>query len=279
MRLPTGRENVTASYRVGVGSSGNVPSGAISQLATRPFGVKEVASPLAASGGVDRDVIDQGKSNIPRATVAMDRLVSVEDYADFASMFGGVGKAVAEAVPGRRPLVFLTVAGATWQDNAVKQHENLRQALAQAGDPNIFFEVETCELMLLIVAARVTLTQDRVWANVEPDIRAVLVDRFGYERSELGQSIALSEVTAAIQGVPGVAAVYVTAFDSISASDCDLDSRLRERLASLGTGPPAASVEVRPMRIDPMTMTPLPAQLAFLAAELPDTLMLSEVVA
>ncbi|SFH98593.1 hypothetical protein [Bradyrhizobium sp. cf659] len=278
MRLPTGQENVTASYRIGLGSEGNVSTGAISQLATRPFGVKAVVSPLATSGGVDRDVIDQGKANIPRASVAMDRLVSVEDYAGFASLFGGVGKVAAIAVPGRRPLVYLTVAGPTWQENKrVTQYDNLRQALALAGDPNIFFRIDTCELMLLIVAARVTMRSDCVWANVEPNIRAALIDRFGYEWRQLGQSIALSEVAAAIQGVPGVAAVNVVTFDSVSASDVDLDSSLRRKLASLGVGPPPSSIEVRPVRIDPVTLKPLPAQLAFLSAELSVTLMLSEV--
>ena len=63
MRLPTGRENITATYRVGLGSVGNVAADAISQLATRPFGVKAVASPLAAAGGVDRDGVDQGRGD------------------------------------------------------------------------------------------------------------------------------------------------------------------------------------------------------------------------
>ncbi|MDF0515742.1 putative baseplate assembly protein [Bradyrhizobium yuanmingense] len=278
MRLPTGQENVTASYRVGLGSDGNVSTGAISQLATRPFGVKAVASPLSASGGVDRDIIDQGKSNIPRATVAMDRLVSVEDYAAFASLFGGVGKAAAIAVPGRRPFVYLTVAGPTWQDNKVSQHDNLRQALARAGDPSILFRIDTCELMLLIVAARVTVAPSRTWANVEPNIRAALIERFGYERRELGQSIALSEMTAAIQDVPGVAGVNVGMFDSMCGSDANLDSSLRQKLASLGTAPVASSIEVRSVRIDSETLQPLPAQLAFLSAELSDTLILSEAV-
>ncbi|WP_187436178.1 putative baseplate assembly protein [Bradyrhizobium hipponense] len=278
MRLPTGQENVTASYRVGLGSEGNVSTGAISQLATRPFGVKAVASPLSASGGVDRDIIDQGKSNIPRATIAMDRLISVEDYAAFASLFGGVGKAAAIAVPGHRPFVYLTVAGPTWQDNKVSQHDNLRQALAQAGDPSILFRIDTCELMLLIVAARITVASGRTWSNVEPDIRAALIERFGYERRELGQSIALSELIAAIQGVPGVAAVNVNMFDSLCGSDVDLDSSLRQKLASLEAAPVASSIEVQPVRIDPATLRPLPAQLAFLSAELSDTLILSEVV-
>jgi predicted phage baseplate assembly protein len=278
MRLPTGRENITATYRVNLGSIGNVPAGAISQLATRPFGVKAVASPLEASGGADRDAVGRGRSNIPRAVAGIDRLVSVDDYADFASMFGGVGQAMAIEVPGRRSQVYLTVAGATWADNPFKRSDNLQRALAQAGDSNIFFEISPCELMLLIIAARVVVTSQRSWVDVEPDIRAALTGRFAYELRELGQSIALSEVIAVIQNVPGVAAVSVTTFDSIAGSDTDLDSRLKQKLASLGTSLPASSIEVQPVRIHPVTLAPLPAQLAFMSGNLPDTLMLSELV-
>jgi hypothetical protein len=181
-------------------------------------------------------------------------------------------------VPGRRSKVYLTVAGATWADNPFKRSDNLQRALAQAGDPNIFFEISPCELMLLIIAARVVVTSQRSWVDVEPDIRAALTGRFAYELRELGQSIALSEVIAVIQNVSGVAAVSVTTFDSIAGSDTDLDSRLKQKLASLGTSLPASSIEVQPVRIHPVTLAPLPAQLAFMSGDLPDTLMLSELV-
>jgi predicted phage baseplate assembly protein len=277
MRLPTGRENVTATYRVGVGSGGNVDASAINQLATRPFGVKAVAGPLAATGGVDRDGVDQGKANASRAAAALDRLVSVEDYADSARVFGGVGKAAAIMVPGGRvPFVYLSVAAAT-EHNGTTSYENLEQALLQAGDPNMSIAVDGCELMFLIVAASVTVTSDAVWQDVEPEVRSRLLDTFGYQQRDLGQSIALSEVIAAIQAVAGVAAVEVTTFDEISASDTDLDSRLKARLAEIGSGAvPASTIEVLSARIDPATMKPLPAQLAFLSADLPDALMLME---
>jgi hypothetical protein len=278
MRLPTGRENVTATYRVGLGSGGNVAANAISQLATRPFGVKAVASPLAAAGGVDRDGVDQGKAITPCAAAAIDRLVSVEDYADFASMFGSVAKAAAMLVPGgRQPLVYLSVAGATAEDNRAKSHDDLLQALLQAGDPNISIAVDGCELIFLIVAASVTVTPAALWQDVEPIVRSTLLDKFGYQRRDLGQSIALSEVISAIQGVAGVAAVDVTTFDKIATSDTDFDTRLKAKLAALGSGPPLAStIDVLPERIDPSTMKPLPAQLAFLNADLSDTLILTE---
>ena len=49
-RLPTGQENVQAKYRKGIGLSGLVKANQISQLMTRPLGVKGVTNPMAPSG-------------------------------------------------------------------------------------------------------------------------------------------------------------------------------------------------------------------------------------
>lgn len=279
MRLPTGRENVTATYRVGIGSAGNVGASAISQLATRPYGVKAVVSPLGSSGGVDRDDAGQGKANMPGAAATMDPLVSIEDYANFARLFGGVGKASAIAVPGgRRPLVYLSVAGATAQDDGSGSFDGLQQALLGAGDPNIDVIVEGCELMLLIVEARVAVAAGLLWQDLEPIVRATLLGAFGFQKRDLGQSVAMSEVVATIQRIAGVAAVDVTALDTIGASTTDLDSRLKKKLAEVASGTqPASTIQVLPARIDRMTMRPRQAQLAFLSADLSDTLLLTEV--
>jgi predicted phage baseplate assembly protein len=277
MRLPTGRENVKAIYRTGLGSAGNVPTGAISQLASRPFGVKAVVSPLAATGGVDRDGRDQGKSNVALLAATMDRLVSVQDYADFARTFGGIGKATAALLAcGRRPLLHVTVAPAAPGDSNADQLENLHQALLDAGDPHLPIRVEGCELVLLIIGARVGLTVDRQWAEVEPDIRSALLDLFGYDRRELGQDVALSEVIATIQLVAGVAYVDVTTFDSIRRSDTQFESLLKAKLADIASdSTPAPLIKVLPTSMDPNELDVRPAQVAFLSAELPDTLILT----
>lgn len=279
MRLPTGRENVKAIYRAGLGSAGNVPAGAISQLASRPFGVKAVASPLPAAGGVDRDGRDQGKSNVSRQAAAMDRLVSVQDYADFARTFGGIGKATAALLfDGRRQVVHVTVAPAAPVNSSSDQHQNLLQALRDAGDPNLPIQIDGCELVLLIIAARVGVTQDRQWQQVEPDIRSALLDAFGYDRRDLGEDIALSEVISAIQLVPGVAYVDVTTFDSISRSDTEFDSSLKAKLAAIGADAgPAPLIEVNKARVDPVELKVRPAQVAFLSGDLADTLILTRI--
>ena len=88
-RLPTGMANVTSIYRNGIGKPGNVKAEQISLLQTRPLGVKSVINPLPASGGADKENRDQARENAPLAVMSLDRLVSVQDYADFTRTFAG----------------------------------------------------------------------------------------------------------------------------------------------------------------------------------------------
>ena len=53
-RLPTGAENVRAVYRVGIGRPGNLGASRISQLVTRPLGVKDVKVTATAPYGSGR---------------------------------------------------------------------------------------------------------------------------------------------------------------------------------------------------------------------------------
>src|SRR5690606_16114075 len=79
-RLPTGRENVSARYRVGIGTEGAVKSGALTVLKTRPQGVKAVTNPLAAFGAQDPETLADARANAPVTVLTLDRLVSVRDY-------------------------------------------------------------------------------------------------------------------------------------------------------------------------------------------------------
>src|SRR5262249_31949657 len=94
-RLPTGVENVTAIYRQGIGRGGNVRANQVSMLMSRPTGVRGVTNPLPGSGGADPESADLIRQNIPLAVAALDRIVSLRDYADFTRTFAGIAKALA----------------------------------------------------------------------------------------------------------------------------------------------------------------------------------------
>jgi hypothetical protein len=294
-RLPTGVENVKAVYRTGIGKPGNVKAEQISLLVTKPLGVKSVLNPQRASGGADRESRDQARRNAPLAVMALDRLVSVKDYEDFARTYAGIGKASAQRLSdGHLQVVHLTIAGA--DDIPIDEnsdlYRNLLQALHQFGDPFQPIQVKTRELMLLVVSAKVRLQPDYQWESVAPKIRAAVLDAFSFERRELGQSVFLSEVISAIQQVAGVGYVDVDVLDSVSETEATAPGQLAAKLkalvdaASQPDSRPKPFIYVRKAQprsqaecgqsVQATTSHICPAQLAFLSPDVPDTLILTE---
>ena len=217
-RLPTGVQNVRSVYRSGIGAPGNVRAEQVSLLATRPLGVKAVLNPLRASGGADAEDRDQARDNTPLALMALDRLVSVQDYADFTRTFAGIGKAIATRTSdGAHELVFLTVAGANDApiDKTSDLYRHLLAALRKLGDPDLPLRVDLRELRALVLSANIALLPDYSWEPVVAAVRARLLDAFGFGRRALGQSVRVAEVIAAIQGVRGVAYLDIDAFTSL----------------------------------------------------------------
>ena len=285
-RPPTGIENIKSEYRNGIGKPGNVKAGQISLLVTRPLGVKEVINPLRASGGADKEDRDQARKNAPLAVKALDRLVSVQDYADFARTFAGIGKARAEELSdGRRQLVHVTIAGADDIpiDETSDLFQNLRRALLDFGDPFQPIQLAVRELMLLVLSARVRILPDYQWEPVVTQLRAALLAAFSFERRELGQDVLLSEVISVMQTVQGVAYVDVDVLGGVPEKMVEAGER---RLLT----PDEISAEVQKLvgkeRPEPRLTVNLaareegtirPAQLAFLTPDVPATLILNQI--
>lgn len=292
-RLPTGIENIRAQYRNGIGKGGNVKAEQISLLATKPLGVKEVINPLRASGGADRESRDQARKSAPLAVMALDRLVSVQDYQDFARLYAGIGKADAvEISDGRRQLVHVTIAGA--DDIPIDETSdlflNLRQALRGFGDPFQPVQLAVRELMMIVISARVRILPDFQWEPVVVRVRDALLDAFGFESRELGQDVLLSEVISVVQAVRGVAYVDVDIFGGIPEKQADelvpgerrlltpdeIASRVQELIsASEEMNRPEARLRVNLADFEQGAIRP--AQLAFLAPDVPDTLILNRI--
>lgn len=233
-RLPTGRDNVRAVYRSGLGAVGNVRPGQISVLASRPNGVAGVTNPLAATGGADRDGLEQIRVRTPIGLSALDRLVSPGDFADFARAFAGIGKAAvtcterrgrarAKAVPcagGTATVLTLTVAGEDdiplARDSALLRH--LENALVRYGGlekvrtsvlrtvtpPQVTVRIVVREARLIGLRAQVRLHPDFLWEAVLGRLRAALVARFGFTARELGEALDPGAVIATMQDVRGV---------------------------------------------------------------------------
>jgi len=214
-RLPSGRENVRAVYRTGSGREGLVEPEQIALLLTQPLGIKGVTNPLASQGAADPQPLAAARVNAPRTVLTLDRVVSLQDYEDFARDFPGVEKAHAVwAWNGQTRGVLLTLLGPGGQviDEQGQPAEPLRQSLVQQGLPRVPVRIVSQPPSLFAIGGVVRVQPDRLAARVQADVTAALRAAFSFEARRFGQGVALSEVIAVIQNVPGVALVNVSRF-------------------------------------------------------------------
>ena len=278
-RVPTGTANVKAMYRYGMGSDGNVDAGQISQLATHPLGAQGVINPLPASGGADPDTLSQARINAPLSVTALDRLVSVSDYADFCRVYAGIGKSSSVRLSdGRQLTVHVTVAGV--EDSPIDMgsdlYANLLASLQTYGDPHQPVELAVRRVRLIVLAATLGLSSGYFWDDVAPRVRAAVLALFAFDARELGQAAFQSEAVAAMQGVKGVAWVNVTTFDSVA------EGITAAKLAGLASSlKPWPYVPAELARVDknaaPGSADRIsPAELVFMTQDIPDTLILTQ---
>jgi predicted phage baseplate assembly protein len=209
-RLPTGQENVTATYRVGIGQVGEVGAGALTLLKTRPLGVRGVTNPAAAGGAEDPETLDSARTNAPQTVLTLDRIVSLQDFTDFANAFAGVGKAQAVAIrEGERLLVHLTIADASGDPVASSDvlFLNLRDAIDAARDPAAVVELASFTPLTFRLKATVQYDSRYLEADIGAAMEAVLRAAFAFAERDFGQPVTAAEIMAILHGVAGVIAV------------------------------------------------------------------------
>lgn len=242
-RLGSGKGNVQATYRRGIGTAGLVRAGQISLPLSRPLGLKAVVNPVASAGAADPETLDQARGNAPITVKALGRIVSLEDAADFAAASAGIAKARADLVwDGTRSVVCVTVAGPGGAPvvPGSAQYAGLLQAMRDAGDGTLALALRAGVPVTFTVAARVTPDPARLAADVLAAVKAALAARFSFDRQAFGQPVFRSEVLACMQAVPGVVAVTLDAFRRTSGGSAIIAPAVVDAVVAqppvLGTG-------------------------------------------
>jgi predicted phage baseplate assembly protein len=241
-RLPSGTNNISAKYRVGIGQSGNVDAQTITTLLSRPLGVSGVTNPIAATGGADPDPLEAIRRNAPVGLSALDRLVSLADYEDYARQFAGFAKASATrlAMDGRQ-IIHVTVAAqndaplTAATDSIIK----LRDALLKYGDPHLAVIVAPRRLKAMLLQATIYLQADYSWDAVHSAVVDALTATFSFDNQEFGEPVFLSQVVATIQSVPGVDWVFMETLEGITEAMLSTPSEISTIPAKLKDGQPA----------------------------------------
>jgi hypothetical protein len=98
---PEGKNNiVAASYRIGGGSNGNVNPGTITSLSRALAYIDSVTNPLPATGGSDRESVEEAKTRAPFTIKSRDRAVTAEDF-EMLALRASTALARAKCVPDR----------------------------------------------------------------------------------------------------------------------------------------------------------------------------------
>lgn len=215
-RLPTGRDNVTASYRVGTGLAGQVRAGQLTLLMSRPLGLKAAINPLPATGAQDPEALDGARANAPLTVLTLERVVSVQDAEDFARTYAGIGKARAAVLwNGERRMIHLSLAAAdgTPLDAAGTTAQALRSALDAARPADQRIAVGGYELRRFALDAAVQVAPDHLAATVLAACRAALLAAFGFAQRPFAQGTHVAELAALLHAVPGVVGVAIRRLD------------------------------------------------------------------
>lgn len=203
-RLPSGQQNVVAYYRKGIGAPGLLKANQLSMLVDRPLNLKAVNNPIATTGAQDPEQLEDARVNANLTIFTLDRIVSLQDFEDFARAFAGISKAHATWVwQGRKRCVHITVAGI---DGATETpNSELLEAITAASIPNVPVLIDTYQAKLFQLEGKIKVQEpeyipDLVLAAVEERLRTT----FSFAKRQFGQIVTLSEVITTIQNVEGV---------------------------------------------------------------------------
>jgi len=214
-RLPSGVDNVRARFRVGLGANGNLAQGAIDQAPEPLSFVDSTRNAVSASGGADTDSRAITKRIAPITVRALDRAVSLDDYADLALSYAGIAKARAtwRAWSRGRRAIDLTVAGVGGAPLTPSLLASVRAFLEQRRAPMHRLNIRDYRSYPVRVALTIGVLSDHLRMETLVRVRQALgtgiaadgtLGFFHFDRRELGEGLALSDLYATVEAVPGV---------------------------------------------------------------------------
>lgn len=227
--IPPVGANILATYRVGGGAIGNVGAGQITTVGNSPqlqiLGAN-VTNRVAASGGAERETIDQAVKFAPTVFSSMQRAVTAEDYASQALLFPGVSKARAASANWNFINLYIAPTGYgelpsdILKSDLLTYFEDRRMltTLIQIQDPS-YVRIE--------VSAQISALGYFKSADVLANAQAAIQQVLDFATVEFGETLYISNIYEVLESVPGVDTVFVSTFNrSDAAGSLTSDGRI-----------------------------------------------------
>jgi hypothetical protein len=214
-RIPPSGARIIARYRVGGGTHGNVGAGQITVVSNAPRlqlrGVK-IVNRTAASGGAERETIEQAIKFAPTAFSSMQRAVTADDYVALAKLFPGVAKARAEATGWNTIKLYIAPTGGGQPPSDILR----RDLLAYFEDKRMLttlIQVEGPDYAGINISAEISALPYFRNDDVQNAAETALRKLFDFDKVDFEQTLYLSKIYEALESLDGVASVFVAAFN------------------------------------------------------------------
>lgn len=218
-RLPTGIDNVTATYRFGAGAA-KPPAGAIAQLANPVEGLRRAVSPIAPEGGADGDRPQDLRRNAPTSALLLGRAISTQDFEALAREFGGIINAKVEWAwdeTCQRAVVKVWFISDDGEGTTPEFVRKLREFLVGQADPTTPLVVQQATAQPSDLTIDVTVDPRFSPQTVREQIRQALTHPetglFALTNIPIGSPLFRSQIFAAVLAIEGTDSVSALTLD------------------------------------------------------------------
>ncbi|HVZ52504.1 MAG TPA: baseplate J/gp47 family protein [Pseudolabrys sp.] len=207
-RLPTGVNNIVASYRYGSGAKS--PAAGALTVIDKPYpNLKSLKNPVAVGGGADPDPPEQIRKLAPRSVMTFGRAISGDDYLAIAAQAPGVTRAQAVwafDTNEQRSAVTLYVG----DDKGAL--DSATAAIAATGDPHRHVIVKPATPVAITLSLTLLVDPRYILDDVKAAARVALIDDdaglFGARRLGIGEAVYDSQICEACLACDGAVAVH-----------------------------------------------------------------------
>ena len=239
-KKPDEGSEFTATYRVGNGRAGNVGAEALCRVVSDLAGFQLVRNPLAGSGGIDPESMEEVRQFAPQAFRTQERAVTEDDWAAVAERHPEVQKAAARfRWFGSWYTVVITIdrAGGLAVKSDEKFREDIANFLEQFRIAGYDLEINDPVLVPLDILLKICVRAGYFQSDIKHSLANVFSRYplagggrgfFHPDNFTFGQAVYLSKIYQTAMNVAGVASVEALTFQrfgKVASNEID-DARL-----------------------------------------------------
>jgi hypothetical protein len=231
--IPPKGSTIQVTYRVGGGRQGNVAAQAIQTIVDAPqlaLAGAAIANPQPATGGADRERIEDAVRQAPAVFRSLKRAVTADDYKALALQYNGVGKVRAAAAGWNKVKLFVAPQEGGQISDILKA--NLLAFFEDKRPITTVIEIEDVDYVGIYITADIGVSSYYDVEEVKALARAAAGRLLAFDAVDFAQVLYLSRFYDAIDRVEGVEYLTITEFRSQRASEDHVASAARRELDS-----------------------------------------------